>query len=169
MSPGQTGAPGASGAEGLRYSPAGLGGGRWGPRPPRPAEPVLPEAARSLSSLELGKFRRETKCAPSWACLENQRRRDESLCQTAPGLNLGLAASSGKVSVHGAAVSWRTDRAGQGDKAAPRKGGLVWVPEPKRATRSSARGQRAVRTPQSVEGGQARGAGVGQVRGPFKC
>lgn len=106
--PGQTRAPGASGAEGLMYSPAGLGGGRWGPRPPHPAEPVLPEAARSLSSLELGKFRRETKCAPSWACLENQRRRDESLSDS-PGLNLGLAASLGEVSVHGAAVSQRTD------------------------------------------------------------
>lgn len=128
-----------------------------------PAEAVPPEAARFLSSLELGRFRRETVC-PSWDCLEN---RDEArrVCHTDPALNLGLAASLGKVSVHGAAAARRTVRTRQEHEATPWKGGLARVPEPQRLRGPSAWGEWATgcQSPQHVEGGGARAVGAAWV------
>lgn len=70
-------------------SPRGVGGRQVGSLRCPPAEPVLPEAARFLSSLELGKFRRETKCVPPGTVQRTVMRRGESVSHR-PGFEPGL-------------------------------------------------------------------------------
>ncbi|CAI9165628.1 unnamed protein product [Rangifer tarandus platyrhynchus] len=84
-------------------SPRGVGGRQVGSLRCPPAEPVLPEAARFLSSLELGKFRRETKCVPRGTVQRTVMRRGESVSHR-PGFEPGLGRFLGEEGLAGAAA-----------------------------------------------------------------